>query len=970
MKKHILIALFIVSVTAIFAQKKQKLSVQTGHSLSINSLSFSETGSLLASAGNDNSIVLWDVRSGRQVNTFIGHKAPVNCILIQESLQTIFSVSDDGNLHAWDINTGKITATYSSGKPIKSLSISSDLSKIAIGSSSVEILDRNSLDVLKTVSETLKTSFYYALAFGNTEAILAFGGKKTTNVTIVNIEDGKLLKKFKSKSNSLMFSEDDTQLISAGVSGKIKKWNWNTSLPSLKAYSLPARRIFDSYTSVAVNKNGTLIAAGNQNNQVEIYSLKNGKTKYILKAHQEKVNALAFSNNGNYLATAGNDHIIALWDISTGHLINSLKGEGSSINSICLSNDESLIFTGHQNGYCKMTGIDPNSPVEYIRLKPKGLKKLLKWKYKINIIEYNDSSKSLFINASLLKEKLKGDKLKIKETTQYYQWNIDQKSLKTLKYHSINNNGDSLLIMEKVVLIRGNQLEVKEGVLSHAIPTSHRNKINAIAYLKTYKQLITAGDDGIIKFIDFANSTTLADLVLVGSDDKIYITPNNYYLATKGALKGVSFTENTKAFSFEQFDLVYNRPDKVLENLKLANVSTLELYKKAYEKRLQKIGKHALSTNTENLPLLTINDSIPFITKDKNLTLFLTATSSIDPLASIVIKVNGVPLTTNIACTNAPSWKGEVQIPLSLGKNEISIKALSTTGLSSMIETIKIKYDGPKTKPNLYLVSIGVSNYEQSKYNLKYAHKDATDIISLFKKDNQYNKTYDLLLTNENVTKEKIATIPAFLKGAKEDDVVLIFLAGHGVLDKNLDFYFASYDIDFNNPPDKGIPYAQIELLLDQVKSRKKILFLDACHSGDFDKTEVELTVQQEVVEDVMFRSSGNDIKNNQAFGGSSTYELSKMLFADLGENSGSHIISSAGGTEYAIEGESWKNGIFTYSLLNGLKSKKADENGDNEITVKELRKFIFAEVQVLSKGKQQPTSRTENISSNFIIWK
>jgi hypothetical protein len=68
------------------------------------------------------------------------------------------------------------------------------------------------------------------------------------------------------------------------------------------------------------------------------------------------------------------------------------------------------------------------------------------------------------------------------------------------------------------------------------------------------------------------------------------------------------------------------------------------------------------------------------------------------------------------------------------------------------------------------------------------------------------------------------------------------------------------------------------------------------------------------------------------------------------------------------MEGSEWKNGIFTYSLLKGIKKMEADLNRDNQITVAELRKYLFAEVPKLTGGKQSPTSRSENISNNFII--
>jgi hypothetical protein len=100
-----------------------------------------------------------------------------------------------------------------------------------------------------------------------------------------------------------------------------------------------------------------------------------------------------------------------------------------------------------------------------------------------------------------------------------------------------------------------------------------------------------------------------------------------------------------------------------------------------------------------------------------------------------------------------------------------------------------------------------------------------------------------------------------------------------------------------------------------------------------------------------------------------SSFELSKVLFADMRVNNGTTIISSAGGAEYALESKEWKNGAFTYCFLNGLKNKKADLNGDRQVLLSELQEYLSITVSELTNGKQVSTSRIENLQNDFRIW-
>ena len=136
------------------------------------------------------------------------------------------------------------------------------------------------------------------------------------------------------------------------------------------------------------------------------------------------------------------------------------------------------------------------------------------------------------------------------------------------------------------------------------------------------------------------------------------------------------------------------------------------------------------------------------------------------------------------------------------------------------------------------------------------------------------------------------------------------------------------------------------------------------------DKDEVEEAEDQEEQGDLIFRNVGKSVKlKDNPLGLQSTNDLMKSLFTDLRRGTGATVISSSGGTELSIEGNNYKNGLFTYCLLEGLNSGAADMNGDKEVYLSELQRYLSQQVRILSKGLQTPTSRIQNKELDYRIW-
>ena len=252
---------------------------------------------------------------------------------------------------------------------------------------------------------------------------------------------------------------------------------------------------------------------------------------------------------------------------------------------------------------------------------------------------------------------------------------------------------------------------------------------------------------------------------------------------------------------------------------------------------------------------------------------------------------------------------------------------------------------------------------------MNYAAKDANDLTDLFEtKKDKFENIHIIKVLDHDATKENILKTKEELQKTNINDLVIIYTAGHGFLDDNLDYFFATTDIDVLEPAKKGLSYEELESLLEGIPARKKLLLMDACHSGEIDYDEYDLYIEN-MGENVVARSVYVSKTSASHIGLDNSFRLMKELFADLRRGSGAVVISSAGGVEYAFESDELKNGVFTYVLINALKSMKANSNTDKVITISELQKYVMKTVSELTSGKQNPTARRENLEFDFEVW-
>jgi uncharacterized caspase-like protein len=222
------------------------------------------------------------------------------------------------------------------------------------------------------------------------------------------------------------------------------------------------------------------------------------------------------------------------------------------------------------------------------------------------------------------------------------------------------------------------------------------------------------------------------------------------------------------------------------------------------------------------------------------------------------------------------------------------------------------------------------------------------------------------LLRNAEVTKEALGRVKEFFLQAGPDDLAVLFIAGHGMVDRQGEYFFAPHDMRANGFAERGVHFEDLEALLDDPRAQRKLLLVDTCHAGELDGaaivrdsgTPAPGVVRREVRGLTAVEAGSKEIST-----------LVEELFSELRNRNGSVVIAAAAGSEWAYEGLGGRrNGVFTHAVLQGLGEHAADLDRNGVVTASELHRYVIEQVLELTGGRQRPTARRQLLEFDYPI--
>ena len=710
-------------------------------------------------------------------------------------------------------------------------------------------------------------------------------------------------------------------------------------------------------------------------NRVEWRSIKNDSIKFVVQL-TSKLKTAVYSKSNHWFASIDIKSVLHLYKPNDMEFHDSLKlvnPDEWPMSGVFFRNDSLLLVTAGDKGY--VYEVYPELKLKHAFIVPN--------KISIKIIPINN----VFYQNNIVLLSKYGHVFEYDADKNTIDLKLESDSLAGTNFSvaaaEISHKRDWLFVsMDNLKIYKIYLPDFKRTVL----PIALKNEAIYIDFSRDDKQVVVT-DFHQISVFKTDSVIPSYSIYPLRNREALIITPTNCYFTPKKSLEAITFDWNRKYYPAEQFDQIYNRPDLVLKAMGCADKNLISAYEKAWQKRMNKLGKGNLITSINNIEAPKVNivnpHGIAVVSNQQRLKFKVHVKDEKDSINRLFLWVNNVPdfgsegkiLQEKVR----ESWYN-IDLALNPGDNKIQVSCMNKNGVESEKEVIYVRYEPLReTKPNLYLLVMSVSEYKDTKYNLKYAVKDGRDFAGLYAKPDStlkalYNSIYIDTVFDKNVGRNALDSMMKRLPFVRVNDEVILYVSGHGMLDDKFNFYYASHDMNFEKPAENGIPYENLESFLERLGSRKKMLLIDACHSGELDKEEVEISAISDTFQtkegNVVTRAGSNICKGcAKPKLGTNSFELMQQLFSNPDRGSGAAVITAASGTSFALESPEWNNGIFTWSIIHGLRDFAADINKNGKITINELNDYVIEQVNQKTHGLQKPTTRRLDPEFDRVIW-
>ena len=464
------------------------------------------------------------------------------------------------------------------------------------------------------------------------------------------------------------------------------------------------------------------------------------------------------------------------------------------------------------------------------------------------------------------------------------------------------------------------------GALIYSLE-GHTSGVTSAVFSPDGTKILTASVDGSTIVWEGSSGKQLIQNFQFDSDPNkwVHIHPSGLFDASSEAMDMMYWTKGLEVIEFSQLKDRYWLPglwEKVMSGKELPRV--------------------------QNMQELKLYPEVAIKASDEN-TISVDLTKRDGGYGAVKVLLNGKEISQDARGVNFDASKDQQSLEIDIkdhpylkeGENKITVIASSEGGINSRGVEQTIYIDPFEVElPNFYAIVIGVGEYANDRLNLKYATKDAEGIAKALKlgadglfpnRNSIYALTSNSKLKPSKTNIEKVFT--EISKTAKSKDVILLYMAGHGIStsSESGEFYFLTKDaistskeayLDEQIREANTISTNEWVEWLKKIPALKQVMIIDACGSGKA----VENLVAMRDIDPSQIRA------------------IDRMK-----DRTGMYIISGCAADAVSYEASQYGQGLLTFSILQGMKGAALKEG--QFIDVENLLNHARESVPLLAEG-------------------
>jgi WD40 repeat protein len=885
---------------------------------------FSPDGRYMLTGSWDRTARLWDTTSGKEIQRFVGHSKEVVSVAFSPDGRFVLTGSWDRTARLWDTATGKEVRRFAGhGFPVTTVAFSADGRFVLTGS-----WDGTRLWDAVTGKEIRRFAGHSGTVTSATfspDVRFVLAGSEGRIAQLWEITTGNELRRFEGHSNpisSATFSSDGRYILTGNRYILTGNENY-TACQWEVATGKEARRSIvnrSSARSGAFSADGRFVLTGSWDHTARLWDVLTGKELQRFVGHSGVVMSAIFSPDGRFVVTSG-DMTVRLWEVSTGKELRrfDVRSSGFSVDCLAFSSDDRYIVTGGWENIAHRS-------VTTARLWDTATGKQVRYFNEEGIwptsVAFSPDSRQILTGCMDGTARL---------------WDVvTGKEVRRFAGHSFWVSAVAFSPDGRFVLTGSKDKTVRlwEATTGKELKRyiGHTNDVTSVAFSPDSRFVLTGSEDSTSRLWETATGRQLCSLISFTDGSWAVIDPEGRYDASDpDKIEGLHWFVGNEPIALEQLKQRYWTPGL------LARIWRGE---QAQLPQVNSLARIALFPQVE---------VVPPVAPDTHLTIHLTNRGG--GIGRIWVRGNNREVVADARPSGFDPRQQTATLTLDLaqapglvpgGQNTVEVVAWNAEGYVSSPRGTQLAWHAPGQAsgalPHLYIVVVGTGDFANPEMNLHLPTDDATEMALALQRggNNLFPNRVTLwrLQTGEAAagllppTKQNLRQVFADIRGrAKPEDLLVVYLSGHGVAYKD-EYYYLTKEartFDLTDPEIRrtttvaGAEWAEWMRL---IPAGKQTLILDTCAAGA-----------------VAGRfADKRDVSDDQ-----------RKAIDRLNERTGLYILMGCAADRVSYEASQFGHGVLTYVLLRGMQGEQLREG--QFVDISPLFNYATDRVEALAQG-------------------